>query len=55
MSRLGGIRKGVSQRSPGLRAIWSKGHFVPTSKIYNANLVYLTYFRIKPAAFARLM
>ena len=54
MSRLGGIRTSVSQRSPGLQAIWSKGHFVPTSKIYNANLVYLTYFRTKPAAFARL-
>lgn len=33
MSRLGGIRKGVSQQSPGLQTIWSKGHFVPTLKI----------------------
>lgn len=42
MSRLGGIRKGASQQSPGLQARWSKGHLVPTSKVYNANLVYLS-------------
>lgn len=42
MSRLGGISKSVSQQSPGLQTIWSKGHFVPTLKIHNAKLVYLT-------------
>lgn len=42
MSRLGGISRSVSQQSPGLQTIWSKGHFVPTLKIYNAKLVYLT-------------
>lgn len=109
MSRLAGIRKGVSQQSTGLQTIWPKQHFVPSPRnifgllsnssfakhssfqisphpfihsqhglvcghraargwtencahkpwgphhlVYNTNLVALTYFRSKPAAFAQL-
>lgn len=34
MSRLAGIRKGVSQQSTGLQTIWPKQHFVPSPITY---------------------